>query len=216
MKPAAAGVPDFTTRPIPASPSSARQLRVRFSHDKRRCRHRRAPRLAPHERPDRFYNLVRSGFYDGVRSFGVIRASWRSSGSHGDTGVTAAWRPRVIFRTIRCGHQRARHGDLRDRGTGDAHHADLHQFRRQQPARRERVRAVRAGSSKVWKWWTHCTAGTARARPAGAARISIGSMSRGEKYLAASSQARQDQQGNGRIGLGVDDLPQPPLRLAVG
>jgi len=52
--------------------------------------------------------------------------------------------------------------------------------------------------------------------PSGAARISIGSMSRARNISPPVPQARQDQQGNGRIGLGVDDLPQPPLRLAVG
>src|SRR5258706_18871 len=50
---------------------------------------------APHG-ADRFYNLVRSGFYDGVRFFRVIPGFMAQFGIHGDTGVTAAWRPRVI------------------------------------------------------------------------------------------------------------------------
>ncbi len=45
---------------------------------------------------DRFYNLVRSGFYDGVRFFRVIPGFMAQFGIHGDTAVTAAWRPRVI------------------------------------------------------------------------------------------------------------------------
>jgi cyclophilin family peptidyl-prolyl cis-trans isomerase len=45
---------------------------------------------------DRFYNLVRSGFYDGVRFFRVIPGFMAQFGIHGDTTVTAAWRQRVI------------------------------------------------------------------------------------------------------------------------
>src|SRR5436309_11866392 len=50
---------------------------------------------APHG-ADRFYNLVRAGFYDGVRFFRVIPGFMAQFGIHGDTGVTAAWRPRVF------------------------------------------------------------------------------------------------------------------------
>src|SRR5229473_7211326 len=50
---------------------------------------------APHG-ADRFYNLVRSGFYDGVRFFRVIPGFMAQFGIHGDTGVTAAWRVRTI------------------------------------------------------------------------------------------------------------------------
>jgi peptidyl-prolyl cis-trans isomerase A (cyclophilin A) len=50
---------------------------------------------APHG-ADRFYNLVRSGFYDGVRFFRVIPGFMAQFGIHGDTGVTAAWRVRAI------------------------------------------------------------------------------------------------------------------------
>ncbi len=45
---------------------------------------------------DRFYNLVRAGFYDGVRFFRVIPGFMAQFGIHGDTGVTAVWRPRVF------------------------------------------------------------------------------------------------------------------------
>lgn len=45
---------------------------------------------------DRFYNLVRSGFYDGVRFFRVIPGFMAQFGIHGDTAVTAAWRERRI------------------------------------------------------------------------------------------------------------------------
>ena len=45
---------------------------------------------------DRLYNLVRSGFYDGVRFFRVIPGFMAQFGIHGDTAVTGAWRQRVI------------------------------------------------------------------------------------------------------------------------
>ena len=45
---------------------------------------------------DRFYNLVRSGFYDGVRFFRVIPGFMAQFGLHADTAVTSAWRERRI------------------------------------------------------------------------------------------------------------------------
>lgn len=45
---------------------------------------------------DRFYNLVRSGYYDGVRFFRVIPGFMAQFGIHGDTAVTTAWRERRI------------------------------------------------------------------------------------------------------------------------
>jgi len=45
---------------------------------------------------DRFYNLVRSGYYDGVRFFRVLPGFMAQFGIHGDTAVTRAWRERRI------------------------------------------------------------------------------------------------------------------------
>lgn len=45
---------------------------------------------------DRFYNLVRSGYYDGVRFFRVLPGFVAQFGIHGDTAVSKAWRDRVI------------------------------------------------------------------------------------------------------------------------
>ena len=41
---------------------------------------------------DRFYNLVKNGFYDGVRFFRVIPGFMAQFGIHGDPAVSAAWR----------------------------------------------------------------------------------------------------------------------------
>jgi peptidyl-prolyl cis-trans isomerase A (cyclophilin A) len=45
---------------------------------------------------DRFYNLVRNGYYDGVRFFRVIDGFMAQFGMHGDPQVTAAWRAAPI------------------------------------------------------------------------------------------------------------------------
>ena len=95
-KTAAGGVPDFRN---PADPGFAQQapdsFRAHFSTTQGDfvilVRRAWAPRGA-----DRFYNLVRSGFYDGVRFFRVIPGFMAQFGIHGDTAVIAAWRPRVL------------------------------------------------------------------------------------------------------------------------
>jgi peptidyl-prolyl cis-trans isomerase A (cyclophilin A) len=45
---------------------------------------------------DRFYNLARSGYFDGVRFFRVISGFMAQFGIHGDPAVSAAWRPARI------------------------------------------------------------------------------------------------------------------------
>jgi peptidyl-prolyl cis-trans isomerase A (cyclophilin A) len=52
-------------------------------------------RLAPHA-ADRFYNLVRIGFYDGTRFFRVIDKFMVQWGIPGDPAVAAAWRNATI------------------------------------------------------------------------------------------------------------------------
>src|SRR5262245_14604790 len=41
---------------------------------------------------DRFYNLVKNGFYDGTRFFRVISGFMVQFGIHGDPAISAAWR----------------------------------------------------------------------------------------------------------------------------
>jgi peptidyl-prolyl cis-trans isomerase A (cyclophilin A) len=50
---------------------------------------------APHG-ADRFYNLVRAGYYDGVRFFRVLPGFMAQFGIHGDPVVSAAWRDQRI------------------------------------------------------------------------------------------------------------------------
>ncbi len=45
---------------------------------------------------DRFYTLVRAGYYDGVRFHRVVKERWAQFGIHGDPRVSQAWRTRTI------------------------------------------------------------------------------------------------------------------------
>jgi len=92
----ASGTPDFHNPSDPAfATQSPDSFRARFATTKGDfviTVHRAwAPQGA-----DRFYNLVRSGFYDGVRFFRVLPGFMAQFGIHGDTAVTAAWRERRI------------------------------------------------------------------------------------------------------------------------
>jgi peptidyl-prolyl cis-trans isomerase A (cyclophilin A) len=93
---AATAKPDFHD---PASPAFATQapdsFRARFATTKGDfviAVHRAWAPLGA----DRFYNLVRSGYFDGVRFFRIVPGFMAQFGIHGDTAVTAAWRERRI------------------------------------------------------------------------------------------------------------------------
>lgn len=45
---------------------------------------------------DRFYNLVRAGYYDQVRFHRVIEGRWAQFGINGDPKVSSVWRTRTI------------------------------------------------------------------------------------------------------------------------
>jgi peptidyl-prolyl cis-trans isomerase A (cyclophilin A) len=45
---------------------------------------------------DRFFNLVRNGYYDDTRFFRVIENRWAQFGINGDPAISAAWRKRTI------------------------------------------------------------------------------------------------------------------------
>jgi len=56
---------------------------------------------------DRFYNLVKSGYYDGVRFFRVIPGFMAQFGIHGDPQVSAVWRDaRIPDDPVRQGNAR--------------------------------------------------------------------------------------------------------------
>lgn len=45
---------------------------------------------------DRFYSLIRSGYYDGVRFHRVVKDRWAQFGINGDPKLSNAWRTRTI------------------------------------------------------------------------------------------------------------------------
>jgi len=45
---------------------------------------------------DRFYSLVRAGYYDGARFFRIRAATWAQFGVNGDPPIARAWRNRTI------------------------------------------------------------------------------------------------------------------------
>jgi len=45
---------------------------------------------------DRFFNLVKNGYYDGDRFFRVIKDRWTQTGIHGDPQIAALWRNRTF------------------------------------------------------------------------------------------------------------------------
>lgn len=50
---------------------------------------------APHG-VDRFYNLVRGGYYDGARFFRIRKGTWAQFGVNGDPAVARVWRSATI------------------------------------------------------------------------------------------------------------------------
>ena len=50
---------------------------------------------APHG-ADRFYNLVRFGYYDDTRFFRVIKGKWAQFGINGDPAISTLWRTQTI------------------------------------------------------------------------------------------------------------------------
>lgn len=50
---------------------------------------------APHG-ADRFFNLVRNGYYDDTRFFRVIEGRWAQFGINGDPAISTVWRNRTI------------------------------------------------------------------------------------------------------------------------
>jgi peptidyl-prolyl cis-trans isomerase A (cyclophilin A) len=80
--------PEFT-RPAPAVST------IRLDTNKGNIRLELRRQWSPHG-VDRFYNLVRFGYFDGARFFRIRKATWAQFGINGDPEVARAWR----FQTI--------------------------------------------------------------------------------------------------------------------
>ena len=115
---------------------------------------------------DRFYNLVKNGYYDDCRFFRVIDGFMAQIGMNGNPAVQSAWTERAAAGRSRQAEQQEGLRHLRARGTEYAHDAVLHQLRRQR--RRSTSRASRrlARSPQAWTSPRSCTAVTGTARRA--------------------------------------------------
>ena len=91
-KPASA--PDFTD-PVKLTEKSPDSFKVKFETTKGNFTVEVTRSLAP-QGADRFYNLVRSGFFKDVAFFRVIPGFMCQFGIHGDPKVAAAWRKAQI------------------------------------------------------------------------------------------------------------------------
>ena len=92
---------------------------------------------------DRFYNLVKNGFYDGIRFHRVMPNFMAQFGVNGNPTVASIW-SRATFAPdpVKQSNKRM-FADLRDgRQSRDRQHAGLHQLPRQLQPRRPGLRAV--------------------------------------------------------------------------
>jgi cyclophilin family peptidyl-prolyl cis-trans isomerase len=92
---AAAPADPMSAAPDPSAPSAPSTYRARFETSAGvfviEVQRDWAPRGA-----DRFYELVKSGYFDGQRFFRVLSGFMAQFGIHGDPKVSAAWRERNI------------------------------------------------------------------------------------------------------------------------
>ena len=113
---------------------------------------------------DRFYNLVKNGFYNDARFFRVISGFMVQFGINADPRLAAVWRDAAINDDPVKQEQYARNDHIRDAWPKHAHDPGLYQLRQQCAARHRRFCAVRSGRVRHERGRRACTAATARAR----------------------------------------------------
>lgn len=91
---AATGTPDYTN-PARLTARAPDSFKVKFETTKGNFTVEVTRSLAPNG-ADRFYNLVRSGYFKDIAFFRVISGFMCQFGIHGDPKVSAAWRPAQI------------------------------------------------------------------------------------------------------------------------
>ena len=94
---------------------------------------------------DRFYNLVKNGFYDNVRFFRVVSGFMVQFGINGDPAISAKWREARIQDDKVVQSNKRGFITYAMAGPEHPHQPSVHQFRRQREPRRQRLLAVRPG-----------------------------------------------------------------------
>ena len=127
---------------------------------------------------DRFYNLVKYGYFDGNRFFRVVPNFMVQFGINGDPKLNAVWSEAEHHRRSGHAEQQARVRHVRqDAGPELALDAGLHQLQGQRRSRRAGVRAVRSGRDR------HGGRRQDQRRVRRAARVRAQIQSQGNAYL---------------------------------
>ena len=146
---------------------------------------------------DRFYNLVKNGFYDDARFFRVIDGFMVQFGINGDPQLSAVWREAHIKDDpVRRATSRG-FVTFATAGPEHPHDPGLHQLRRQQRPRQPGLCAVRPGRFRHERRRLRSTAATAKARRRGTDPSRASMQAEGNAYLMrAFRQARLHQEGD--------------------
>ena len=100
---------------------------------------------------DRFYNLVKNGFYDDVRFFRVVPNFMAQFGMNGDPAVTKVWSERPMKdEPTKQGNKRGFVTFAQTSGPELSRHAAVHQLQGQQLPRRAGLCGVRRGQLRAW------------------------------------------------------------------
>ena len=117
---------------------------------------------------DRFYNLVKNGFYDNVRFFRVISGFMVQFGISGDPKISAPWRDAQDQGRSGRAEQPARLHHLRDGRARTRAPPRCSSTSARTAASTARASRRSAASSRAWRWSTSSTPNTAKAPRAAA------------------------------------------------
>ena len=147
---------------------------------------------------DRFYNLVKNGFFNDARFFRVVEGFMVQFGIHGDPKVAAAWRDANIKDDpVKQSNKRGMI-TFATAGPEYPHDAGVHQFRRQRLARRAGLLAVRQGDLDGMDVVDRRLPVTAKARPMATAPIRASCRAGQRLSRKGVSQAGLHQDGDNR------------------
>ena len=100
---------------------------------------------------DRFYNLVKYGYFDGKRFFRVVQNFMVQFGINGDPKLNAVWsEPNITDDPVTQSNKRGFVTFAKTQRPEFALDAGLHQLQGQRRSRRAGVRAVRSGRDRAW------------------------------------------------------------------
>ena len=119
---------------------------------------------------DRFYNLVKNGFYDDTRFFRVVSGFMVQFGINGDPNVSAPWRTATIKdNSVKQSNKR---GYITFATSGpDSRTSQVSSISPTTRGSTARGSRHSARSHQEWGWWTDCSAAMAKAPLQGVAPI---------------------------------------------